>query len=133
MKILHVEDEEPVFRAVKRMLSIMGHTSDNIPNMTSLPQDLSPWDLIITDGQFPGGNGLQVAELALKQLKTCIIYSGCSELKAAVEARGFIFVDKAEPETLKKVIEGIAAVRITDRPLSFGVSAVGAYPSGKQG
>lgn len=116
MLILHVEDDALLARALVRHLK--NHT---IVHAATMQEFLGVWDgsskapggsfdLVITDMEFPGGNGLQVTELVAAAGIPCLVFSGSADAEE-VASKGAQFVSKLDPAELVKLVGDIASER----------------------
>jgi len=111
-KILVVDDEEPIRRGIAYIISGMGHDVDVAADAEeALAKAIdSPPDLVITDLQLPGRDGLQlVGDLKDRGIEsTMIILTAHGTIDSAVEAtrRGVYdyLVKPVEPDRLATVI-----------------------------
>ena len=107
MHILHVEDDEYVAKMIRRCLK--NHVLIQVSNMHDFERtlDSSRFDLVITDMEFPGGSGLQVAERARRIATPCVMFSSYLDVRA--EALGAQFVEKPDASELVKLVDALAA------------------------
>lgn len=67
LRILCAEDNPYVSEALVRLLATVGHAAERAPDglaaWETVSQDLSQFDLVITDHQMPGINGLDLVRL----------------------------------------------------------------------
>jgi two-component system, NtrC family, response regulator HydG len=111
-RILVVDDEEPIRKGLARLISGMGHDVDLAPDAEeALQRALAvPPDLVITDLQLPGRDGLQlVSDLKERGIEsTLVILTAHGTIDSAVEAtrRGVYdyLVKPVDPERLATVI-----------------------------
>jgi DNA-binding response OmpR family regulator len=89
--ILLVEDDEQVRFIIDEYLRDSGYQVDVAGTVTaacSLLEDSRAYNLVITDGRLPDGNGLMIAQRASEQRIRVIILSGfAQELSAAGRAQ----------------------------------------------
>jgi DNA-binding NtrC family response regulator len=86
--ILLVEDDEQVCDILGEFLRDSGYQVDVASTVTeacSLLADGRTYNLVVTDGRLPDGNGLMIAQRALEQSIKVIIISGFPQELAAAE------------------------------------------------
>jgi DNA-binding NtrC family response regulator len=102
-KIMVVEDDEEVARAVARKLGSDGHevevSSDPQPVIARLEADLADWDVVILDVGLPGMSGLEVLQHFREagSLSSVIMLTGDSTARTAAEcmkAGAFYYLTK---------------------------------------
>ncbi len=111
-RILVVDDEEPIRKGLARLISDMGHDVDLAASAEEALQKAlaAPPDLVITDLQLPGRDGLQlVGDLKERGIEsTLVILTAHGTIDSAVEAtrRGVYdyLVKPVDPERLSTVI-----------------------------
>ncbi len=111
-RILVVDDEEPIRKGLARLISDLGHDVDLAASAEeALEKALAaPPDLIITDLQLPGRDGLElVADLQERGIEsTFVVLTAHGSIDSAVEAtrRGVYdyLVKPVDPERLATVI-----------------------------
>jgi len=119
MLILHVEDDIVQARALKRHLNAKGHTIVHVATMQefeALWQGSSKapggsFDLVITDGEFPGGNALMVVDHVTRDGIAVLVFSGQHDLLDRTHQAGAQFVGKPDTARLLAVID-----LVKDRP-----------------
>ena len=116
MLILHVEDDPLMARAVNRSLK----NCNTLVQVSTMQEFRGVWDgsskapggsfdLVITDMEFPGGNGLQVAELAAAAGIPCLVFSGAEPNQDVVAATGAQLVDKTNITGLINLVGALAS------------------------
>ena len=86
--ILLVEDDEQVCDILGEFLRDSGYQVDVVSTVTeacSLLADGRTYNLVVTDGRLPDGNGLMIAQRASEQSIKVIIISGFPQELAAAE------------------------------------------------
>src|SRR5690349_25170485 len=90
-KVMVVEDDDEVARAVARKLGSDGHevevSSDPQPVIARLHADLADWDVVILDVGLPGMSGLDVLREFREagSLASVIMLTGDSTARTAAE------------------------------------------------
>jgi len=108
-RILHVEDDEMVQRAIGRMLLLMGHIVEPVDRISAVPQDLKAYDLVITDGRLPDGTGIEVVNRANGQHVPAVIYSSDTEVQRQAAENAMLFVEKPGHQELMMVVDRLLA------------------------
>ena len=86
--ILLVEDDEQVCDILGEFLRDSGYqvdVADTVTAACSLLADGRTYNLVVTDGRLPDGNGLMIAQRASEQSIKVIIISGFPQELAAAE------------------------------------------------
>ena len=86
--ILLVEDDEQVCDVLGEFLRDSGYQVDvagTVSAACSLLADSRAYNLVVTDGRLPDGNGLMIAQRASEQRLKVIIISGFPQELAAAE------------------------------------------------
>jgi len=93
MRVLYLDDEQPLVLLVSRMLEHLGHAVSGFTNAGEALQAFkaSPraFGLVLTDMSMPGMSGLDFAQqiLALDPRATVVIATGCEDPNWADHAR----------------------------------------------
>jgi DNA-binding response OmpR family regulator len=90
---------------------LKNHVLIQVSNMHDFERTLDSlrFDLVITDMEFPGGSGLQVAERARRIATPCVMFSSYLDVRAEAEALGAQFVEKPDASELVKLVDALAA------------------------
>lgn len=106
--ILLVEDDEQVRFIIDEYLRDSGYqvdVADTVAAACSLLADSRSYNLVITDGRLPDGNGLMIAQRASEQSINVIIISGfAQELSAAGRAQYTVLAKPFRLSTLSTAI-----------------------------
>jgi DNA-binding NtrC family response regulator len=95
--ILLVEDDEQVCDILGEFLRDSGYQVDVAGTVTAACSLLAggcPYNLVVTDGRLPDGNGLMIAQRASEQSVKVIIISGFPQELAAAERAQYPVVAK---------------------------------------
>jgi DNA-binding NtrC family response regulator len=95
--ILLVEDDEQVRFIINEYLRDVGYQVDvagTVAAACSLLADSRDYNLVITDGRLPDGNGLMIAQRASEQSLKVIIISGFPQELAAAERAQYTVLAK---------------------------------------
>ena len=114
MRVLYLDDEQPLVVLVSRMLEHLGHA---VLGFTNAEQALKAFEacprefgLVLTDMSMPGMSGLEFAQqiLALDPNATVIIATGCADPNWADHARASGVRDVIEkPSTIAAMEEAL--------------------------
>ena len=106
--ILLVEDDEQVCDVLGEFLRDSGYQVDvagTVSAACSLLADSRAYNLVVTDGRLPDGNGLMIAQRASEQSLKVILISGFpQELAAAERAQYPVLAKPFRLAVLSKVI-----------------------------
>jgi DNA-binding NtrC family response regulator len=106
--ILLVEDDEQVCDVLGEFLRDSGYQVDvagTVSAACSLLADSRAYNLVVTDGRLPDGNGLMIAQRASEQSLKVILISGFpQELAAAERAQYPVLAKPFRLTVLSKVI-----------------------------
>ena len=106
--ILLVEDDEQVCDVLGEFLRDSGYQVDvagTVSAACSLLADSRTYNLVVTDGRLPDGNGLMIAQRASEQSLKVILISGFpQELAAAERAQYPVLAKPFRLTVLSKVI-----------------------------
>lgn len=93
LKILCAEDNPMIGEAMQRLFETAGHRAEHVPDgleaWDRLSRDLGYFDVVITDHEMPGLNGLELVEL-LRQVGypgRIVVHSGAVSLRLAQSYR----------------------------------------------
>ena len=107
--ILLVEDDEQVCDVLGEFLRDSGYQVDvagTVSAACSLLADSRAYNLVVTDGRLPDGNGLMIAQRASEQSLKVILISGFpQELAAAERAQYPVLAKPFRLTVLSKVID----------------------------
>lgn len=105
--ILVVEDEAIIRQAVRRLLQRHDHEVTDVDNLDAAKeQDLSSFDMIISDLRLPGGNGTDLITLAGDT--PVLIMTSYASLRSAVDAMKLGAVDYiAKPFDHEEMIQAV--------------------------
>ena len=125
--ILVVEDEAIIRNAVRRLLQRHNHEVTDVDSIDAArEQDLSSFDMIITDLRLPGGVGTDLIELAGST--PVLIMTSYASLRSAVDAMKLGAVDYiAKPfdhDEMVQCVERILAKAGKAEPLTDDLSDV---------
>jgi CheY-like chemotaxis protein len=135
-RILLVEDEHPIRRALVRVLANTGHTVEEAGDaeeaLAILEATDAPFDLLITDVVMPRSSGIDLAELATERwpdLKVVLISGYLNDYSLGDADARFAFL--AKPFTPKDLQEKVREV-LAGSPGSAGAaSTLSADPSAR--
>lgn len=97
MRVLLLEDDPSMRRAISRELSRRGYRVTEAPSCTAALAATGPYDCGIFDIVLPDGDGIDVAETLLRNqlVQHAIFYSGTSDERIWLRASdGGVFVHK---------------------------------------
>lgn len=111
-RILVVDDEEPVCKAVASALATEEHTVDTVlcAEDALLRAETSRYDIVITDLRMPGLSGMDLLKIAAEKMPDTkvIMITGFPSVKSAVEAMrlgAFDFIPKPfTPKELRSLV-----------------------------
>jgi len=93
VKVLYLDDEQPLVYLVSRMLEHLGHPVSGFTNAAEALQAFTAgpreFGLVLTDMSMPGMSGLEFAQqiLAIDPKATVVIATGCEDPNWADHAR----------------------------------------------
>ncbi len=107
MRVLLVDDEPGILRALERLFRRRGHdvrTTDNAPAALGMLDQFTP-DVVISDFKMDGMNGAELLQVVAVRAPAArrILLSGYAEVD---EFNGAVFVRKPyDPQTLLRLCE----------------------------
>lgn len=113
MKLLIVDDEQLIARALARLLAGDGHEARFLSCAEEVTDtDLAWADVVITDWDMPGAGGLGVMTACGAYRVPCIVHTGNHDVAMAVGLAGGVVVTK--PTSLTDLREAIAPFAPTE-------------------
>ncbi|MEQ8828160.1 MAG: response regulator, partial [Parvibaculum sp.] len=133
MRILFVDDDRPVLEALRRSLFRQAEAWDMTfftdPAAAAAAFAEAPFDVVVTDLQMPGMNGLELAQVVKMHdpAAQIIVLTGTADLVQAIdainEAGAFRFYTKPCPTG--RIAEGISAALSERERRAGGAAAIG--------
>ncbi len=129
LKVLVVDDEEPVRQVLEALLVLSGHrvglAHDGVAALAKFQSE--PWDLVLTDRRMPGMGGEELAGLLKAQSPhtPVIMVTGVPPPAACAEIDAMIL----KPFSLDSILEAIDGC-VTFRAAHGAPQPIGAYPGG---
>jgi DNA-binding response OmpR family regulator len=104
VRVLHVENDRLVARAVARVLNRLGYNTHSVPSCDAARAIHSEFDVGIFDVDLGDGNGVRLAEELLLRgtVGACLFFTGTGDFRALTRAasNGSVIRKQAGVETL---------------------------------
>ncbi|MEZ4371887.1 MAG: response regulator [Polyangiaceae bacterium] len=122
MRVLLLEDEPVMRRAISRELSRRGYSVTEAPSATAALGCTGPYDCGVFDIVLPDGDGIEVAETLLESgaVGCAVFYSGTSDERIWLRASdGGVFVHKdAGVQRLADQLDALVSPQSSNSPSS---------------